>query len=84
MAGALVNAGAYSHTSIALRDALVGTALPFVEVHISNTFARETFRHRSVLADRALGVVIGFGVHGYRLGLLGLLQGLGCASPQVG
>ena len=60
-AGAVVNAAAFSHTSIALRDALVGTGLPFVEAHLSNVLARESFRRRSVLADVAVGVVMGFG-----------------------
>jgi 3-dehydroquinate dehydratase-2 len=75
--GLLVNAGAYTHTSIALRDALLGVARPFVEVHLSNVFAREEFRHRSYLADRALGVVSGFGVDSYLLALRGLVDHLG-------
>ena len=74
--GILVNAGAYTHTSIALRDALLATALPFVEVHLSNTHGRESFRHRSLLADRAVGVVCGFGGLSYRLGLEGLVAAL--------
>lgn len=75
-AGAVVNAAAYSHTSIALRDALLGVDLPFVEVHLSNIYAREPFRHRSVLADRAIGVVLGLGVASYTLGLEGLVARL--------
>lgn len=71
--GAVVNAAGYTHTSVALRDALVGVELPFVEVHLSNVAAREDFRQRSLLADRAVGVVSGFGPDSYRLGLLGLL-----------
>lgn len=67
--GYVVNAGAYTHTSVALRDALLGVERPFVEVHLSNVFAREEFRHRSLLADRALGVICGFGVNSYRLAL---------------
>ncbi|MXX09312.1 MAG: type II 3-dehydroquinate dehydratase [Synechococcus sp. SB0673_bin_10] len=74
--GILINAGAYTHTSIALRDALLATALPFVEVHLSNTHGRESFRHRSLLADRAVGVVCGFGDLSYRLGLEGLVAAL--------
>jgi len=75
--GLVVNAGAYTHTSVALRDALVGVARPFVEVHLSNVFAREEFRHRSYLADRAVGVVSGFGIDSYLLGLRGLVGYLG-------
>jgi 3-dehydroquinate dehydratase-2 len=74
--GFLVNAGAYTHTSIALRDALVGVGRPFVEVHLSNVHAREPFRHRSYLSDRAVGVVAGFGVESYLLGLRGLVAHL--------
>ena len=74
--GILINAGAYTHTSIALRDALLATALPFVEVHLSNTHGRESFRRRSLLADRAVGVVCGFGDLSYRLGLEGLVAAL--------
>jgi 3-dehydroquinate dehydratase-2 len=72
--GFVVNAGAYTHTSIALRDALAGVARPYVEVHLSNVFARERFRHRSYLAAGALGIVSGFGAESYRLGLRGLVE----------
>ncbi len=74
--GILINAGAYTHTSIALRDALLGVAIPFVELHLSNTHARENFRHRSLLADRAVGLVSGFGPMSYSLALQGLLHHL--------
>lgn len=76
VSGLLVNAAAYTHTSIALRDALSAVGLPFVEVHLSNVHAREPFRHRSLLADIAVGVVLGFGVDSYRLGLRGLVAAL--------
>ena len=78
--GILVNAGAYTHTSIALRDALLGVAIPFVELHLSNTHARELFRHKSFLADRAIGVVSGFGPFSYDLAFEGLLNHLRSAS----
>jgi 3-dehydroquinate dehydratase II len=71
--GFLVNAGGLTHTSVALRDALIGVSRPFVEVHLTNPLAREPFRHRSLLADRALGVVSGFGADSYLLGLRGLV-----------
>ena len=74
--GFLVNAGGYTHTSVALRDALVGVGRPFVEVHLSNVHAREPFRHHSFLSDRAVGVVAGFGVESYLLGLRGLVAHL--------
>lgn len=74
VAGWVVNAGGFSHTSIALRDALVASGRPFVEVHLTNVFARESFRHSSVLADVAIGMVCGFGADSYLLGLRGLLN----------
>lgn len=74
--GALVNAGAYSHTSLALRDALVGIGLPFVEVHLTNIYAREPERRKSMLADAALALVAGFGAPGYELALRGLVARL--------
>ena len=71
--GFLVNAAGLTHTSVALRDALVGVGKPFVEVHLSNTAAREEFRHRSLLSPVAAGVVYGFGAESYLLGLRGLV-----------
>lgn len=68
-AAIIINAGAYTHTSIAIRDALLATELPVVEVHLSNTYTREAFRHRSLIADIASGQVAGFGPESYLLGL---------------
>lgn len=65
----LINAGAYTHTSVALRDALSAVAIPFIEIHLSNVFAREPFRHHSYLSDIALGVVSGLGAGSYRAAL---------------
>ena len=76
VAGWVVNAAGFSHTSVAVRDALVASDRPFVEVHLSNVFARESFRHTSVLADAAIGTVCGFGIDSYVLGLRGLLARL--------
>lgn len=76
VAGFVVNAGAYTHTSVALRDALAGVGLPFVEVHLSNIYARESFRRRSLLAPGAVAVVAGFGAESYLLGLRGLVARL--------
>ncbi len=70
--GFVVNAGALTHTSVGLRDALAGVGRPFVEVHLSNTASRESFRHVSHLADVAVGVVYGFGADSYLLGFRGL------------
>jgi 3-dehydroquinate dehydratase-2 len=72
VAGLIINAGAYSHTSIALHDALVGVKIPTVVVHISNIHARESFRHNSFTARAAFAVVCGFGIDGYRLAIDGL------------
>ena len=65
----VINPGAYTHTSIALRDALLGVAIPFIEVHISNVHAREPFRQHSYVSDIALGVITGLGIVGYELAL---------------
>lgn len=74
--GVIINAGAYSHTSLAIRDALVAVELPFVEVHVSNIFAREPERRRSTLAAAAVAVLCGFGSYGYELALRGLVAKL--------
>jgi len=65
----LINPAAYTHTSVAMRDALAAVGIPFVEVHLSNVFARETFRHRSYFSDIAVGVISGLGAQGYELAL---------------
>ena len=70
----ILNAGAYTHTSIALRDAIVGTGAVVIEVHLSNVHAREMFRHRSMIAGVARGVIGGFGALSYRLALSALLE----------
>lgn len=75
--GIVINAGAYTHTSVAIRDALLAVGKPFVEVHISNIFKREEFRHGSYLSDAAVGMITGLGPGSYRLGLLGLIETLG-------
>ena len=67
--GILINAGALTHTSVALRDALVGSNIPFIELHISNIFNRERFRKESFLTDKAIGIISGFGVYSYFLSL---------------
>ncbi|MEU8246437.1 type II 3-dehydroquinate dehydratase [Nonomuraea sp. NPDC048916] len=72
--GAVFNAGAYTHTSVALHDAIEGAELPVVEVHISNVHRREPFRHHSYLSPVARGIVVGFGVYGYVLAINGLFQ----------
>ncbi|MGD2062941.1 MAG: type II 3-dehydroquinate dehydratase [Nitrospirota bacterium] len=74
--GLLINAGAYTHTSVALRDAFLAIRRPFIEVHLSNVFAREPFRHHSHLADIAVGVISGLGMDSYLLGLEALVRHL--------
>ena len=76
VAGALINAAAYTHTSLALRDAVLAVAVPFVEVHLTNVWAREEERRRSLLADLAVAVVAGFGADSYVLALEGLVAHL--------
>jgi 3-dehydroquinate dehydratase-2 len=75
--GILINAAAYTHTSLAVVDALRSVSIPYVEVHLSNIFAREPQRHHSLLASGARGVICGFGAPGYELALRGLVQLLG-------
>ena len=65
----IINPGAYTHTSVAIRDAFAGVGIPFIEVHISNVYAREPFRHHSYLSELAVGVIAGLGVKGYELAL---------------
>lgn len=72
----IINPAGYTHTSVALRDALAGVAIPFVEVHLSNVHARETFRHHSYFSDLAVGVISGLGSDGYRLALEFVLKRL--------
>lgn len=70
----IINPGAFTHTSVALRDALAGVAISFIEVHISNVHRREPFRHHSFLSDLAVGTIVGLGISGYRLALQHILQ----------
>jgi 3-dehydroquinate dehydratase-2 len=74
--GIVINPAAYTHTSVAVRDALLATGIPFVEVHLSNVYAREPFRHRSYFSDIAVGIVAGFGPDSYLLALEGLIRRL--------
>lgn len=73
-AGLLINPGAYTHTSVAIRDAILASGLPAVEVHLSNVHRREEFRHKSLLVDICEGQLLGFGAFGYELGLRGLVR----------
>ncbi len=81
--GIVINAGAYTHTSLALRDALAGIAVPFVEVHLSNIYAREPERRHSMLASAALGLITGLGADGYEYALRGLVSRLQARSARL-
>ncbi|KTD32675.1 3-dehydroquinate dehydratase [Legionella moravica] len=72
----IINPAAFSHTSVALRDALSAVAIPFIEVHISNIYTRETFRHHSYFSDIAVGIISGLGAQGYLLALKAIIQEL--------
>jgi 3-dehydroquinate dehydratase-2 len=78
--GIVINAGGYSHTSIALHDALVAVQIPTVEVHVSNIYARESFRHHSFTAKAAFASLCGFGIDGYRLAISGLAAKIGASK----
>ena len=78
----VINPAAYTHTSVAIRDALAAVAIPFVEVHLSNIYARESFRHHSYLSDLAVGVMSGMGAHGYELALEYALRHLHDRTPH--
>jgi len=72
--GIIINAAAYTHTSVAIRDAIAAVALPTIEVHISNVYRREEFRHKSLIAPVCAGSIVGFGPFGYHLALMGVMQ----------
>jgi len=76
----LINPAAFTHTSVAIRDALSGVKIPFIEIHLSNVHAREAFRHHSYFSDVAVGVICGLGAHGYELALAHAIKLLGAAK----
>ena len=78
----LINPGAFTHTSIATRDALLAVDIPFIEIHLSNTFAREEFRHNSYFSDIAAGCIVGLGAHGYELALRAAVRRLDHAKDK--
>jgi len=78
----LINPGAFTHTSIAMRDALLAVDIPFIEIHLSNTFAREEFRHKSYFSDIAAGCIVGLGDYGYELALRAAVQRLDHAKEK--
>lgn len=80
--GLMINAGAYTHTSVALRDAITGVGVPTVEVHLSNIYQREPFRHQSYIAPVAIGQISGFGANSYRLGFQALVDYLRALPAQ--
>jgi 3-dehydroquinate dehydratase-2 len=80
--GVVLNAGALTHTSVALRDAISGAGVPTIEVHVSNVHARESFRRHSYLSAVAAGIVVGFGVEGYALAIAGLARRAGLAEAR--
>ena len=78
----IINPAALTHTSVAIRDALLGVAIPFIEVHLSNVHAREAFRHHSYLSDKAVGVICGLGANGYRYALDSAIEKIQTSSHQ--
>ena len=82
VAGLIINPAAYTHTSIAVRDALIPLAVPIIEVHISNIHKREPFRHHSYVSDIATGQIVGLGVNGYYLALRAIADLVGACAPQ--
>jgi 3-dehydroquinate dehydratase II len=83
LAGLIINPAAYTHTSIAVRDALIPLAVPIIEVHISNIHRREPFRHHSYMADIATGQIVGLGVNGYYLALRAIADLVGACAPNT-
>jgi len=80
----LINPGGYTHTSVAIRDAILGVGIPVIEVHLSNVYRRESFRHRSMIADIAHGRIMGFGAESYTLALRAARAVVAAARPRSG